>query len=276
MASIEHVLHPTDLSEDSERAFGQARQLAERFGARLTLYHALVSEVDLYDTEASEKARADAAETAVRGRLESLVHEAAAPHDIIVERNAAVPVFADVAVLSRITQLQPDVTVMATHSRPGASGFFVGTVAEEVVRLSPRPVLVVRKGARDTAAPYRRILVTTDLSAASQSAFAWSRLLAERFSAEVIALHVSARPADSERQTEELRQFVAPHHQGVSLLPLVTHGRPWKEITAVAQRREVDLIVMATRGHDSIADEMLGSNTDRVLRSAPCPVWVAR
>jgi nucleotide-binding universal stress UspA family protein len=32
---------------------------------------------------------------------------------------------------------------------------------------------------------------------------------------------------------------------------------------------------MATRGHDSLADRFLGSNTDRVVRHAACPVLVA-
>jgi nucleotide-binding universal stress UspA family protein len=163
---------------------------------------------------------------------------------------------------------------MATHSRIGVGDYFVGTVTEQVVRLAHRPVLVVRKGLRDTVAPYRRILVTTDLSAASQAAFPWSRLFAERFSAEVVALHVTDGAAEAERKTEELRAFVAPHHGGAVLRPLVAHGRAWKEIVATARNVEADLIVMATRGHDSLADDLLGSNTDRVLRSAPCPVCV--
>jgi nucleotide-binding universal stress UspA family protein len=164
---------------------------------------------------------------------------------------------------------------MATHSRPGVGDYFVGTVTEQVVRLARRPVLVVRKGPRDTVAPYRRILVTTDLSAASQAAFAWSRLLAERFSAEILVLHVSGGPAgEVTKQTEELTRFAAPHHEGVKIRPIVKHGRAWKEIVSVAQSGEVDVIVMATRGHDSLLDDVLGSNTDRVLRSAPCPVCV--
>jgi nucleotide-binding universal stress UspA family protein len=277
MAGIQHVLHPTDLSVESRRAFDHARLIAERFGARLTVYHALVSEVQLYDTEAAAQARDDAAEAAVRAQLASLVQPLAAPHEIVVERNVVVPAFADVAVLSRIEQTQPDLTVMATHSRPGVGSYFVGTVTEQVVRLARRPVLAVRKGPRDAVAPYRRILVATDLSTASQAAFPWSRLLAERFSAEVIAVHVATgSPSEAERRTEELRRFVAPHHEGVSLQVVVRQGRAWKEIVSVAESREADLIVMASRGHDSLGDEVLGSNTDRVLRSAPCPVCVVR
>jgi nucleotide-binding universal stress UspA family protein len=34
-------------------------------------------------------------------------------------------------------------------------------------------------------------------------------------------------------------------------------------------------VVMSTRGHDSFSDHILGSNTERVVRHAPCPVLVA-
>jgi len=276
MARIQTVLYPTDLSDQSHRAFDHARLIAETFGARLSIYHALVAEVRLYDTPGPEQARvaADAAETAVRARLEPLLRQLQVSNELVIERDLAVPALADVAVLRRIEQLTPDLTVMATHSRPGVGGYFVGTVTEQVVRLARRPVLVVRKGPREVVSPYRRILVTTDLSTASEAAFPWSRLFAERFSAEVIALHVTGSEGAIDRTAEELRRFVAPHHEGVAWRPLVTAGRAWQEIVSAAAREEADLIVIATRGHDSLADDVLGSNTDRVLRSAPCPVCV--
>jgi universal stress protein A len=163
MSGIQDVLHPTDLSQESRHAFDHAHLIAERFGARLTVYHALVADFQLYDTPADEKARADAAETKARAELGALVQPVIVPHEIVVERHVVVPAFADVAVLNRIEQTHPDITVMATHSRVGVGDYFVGTVTEQVVRLARRPVLAVRKGPRDTVAPYRRILVTTDL-----------------------------------------------------------------------------------------------------------------
>ena len=53
------------------------------------------------------------------------------------------------------------------------------------------------------------------------------------------------------------------------------HGGPvWQRIVETAAVEKADLIVMATRGHDSLADRMIGSNTERVVRHAPCPVLV--
>jgi nucleotide-binding universal stress UspA family protein len=61
-------------------------------------------------------------------------------------------------------------------------------------------------------------------------------------------------------------------------LPLtvrVETGTVWDQICRVAAEEKADLIVMATRGHDSLADRVLGSNTERVARHAPCPVLIS-
>lgn len=277
MARIETILYTTDLSTESMLAFDHARLLAERFGARLTLYHALVPHYQAYVGLGIEGDRiaADVAEKEAWARLTPLAEKLQTPHEIVVERDLAVPALADLAVLRRIENTQPDITVMATHSRKGVASYFVGTVAEQVVRAAHHPVLLVRKGPRDAAAPYRRIVVTTDLSTASRSAFPWSRLLAAQFSAELIAHHVAEGPAgDTESKVEELRRFVAPDHEGVAVRPVVSHGRAWKEIVSLATSVEADLVVMATRGHDSVGDDLLGSTADRVLRYASCPVLI--
>jgi nucleotide-binding universal stress UspA family protein len=49
-------------------------------------------------------------------------------------------------------------------------------------------------------------------------------------------------------------------------------GPAWDAIVRAGEA--ADLIVMSSRGHDSLGDHILGSTTDRVLRHAPCPVLV--
>jgi nucleotide-binding universal stress UspA family protein len=276
MTPIRTILFPTDLSEPSARAFEHARFLSERFGARLTLYHALVVDAVLARAGLDEAKVVDAAYEEARAHLDTLARRLATPPEVVIQKGLAVPAFADAAVLARIADMRPDLTVMATHSREGVGSYFVGTVTERVVRESHAPVLVVRKGAREDALPYRRILVATDFSPASQRAFPWSRLLAREMGAELIALHVAAKAAEPAQATsvlEELRRFVAPGHEGVEVRPVLAHGTAWKEIVSLAAREDVDLIVMATKGHDSLGDDLLGSHADRVIRHAPCAVW---
>jgi nucleotide-binding universal stress UspA family protein len=53
-------------------------------------------------------------------------------------------------------------------------------------------------------------------------------------------------------------------------------GKPWKEIITAAKDLDVDLVVIATRGYTGLKHAFLGSNTERVVREAPCPVLVIR
>jgi nucleotide-binding universal stress UspA family protein len=63
---------------------------------------------------------------------------------------------------------------------------------------------------------------------------------------------------------------------GVTVVPHVVVGHPYREILAFAEAHDVDLICLGARGRDFGARSLFGSNSDRVLRQAPCPVLVAR
>src|SRR5436190_18737101 len=53
-------------------------------------------------------------------------------------------------------------------------------------------------------------------------------------------------------------------------------GRPFEEICRLAQEIDIDLIVIATRGHTGLKHLVLGSTAERVVRYSPCPVLVVR
>jgi nucleotide-binding universal stress UspA family protein len=58
--------------------------------------------------------------------------------------------------------------------------------------------------------------------------------------------------------------------------PVVLRGRPYEEILSYARENEIDLICMGSDGVDRGPRALFGSNVDRVIRQAPCPVLVAR
>jgi nucleotide-binding universal stress UspA family protein len=145
----------------------------------------------------------------------------------------------------------------------------------------------VRAAAHGERLPYRRILVPTDLSPASRLAAPLAALLARTFRAEAIGLHVEAAvslgglmgasaPRDPMVPSEaSVRRFLAADFAEVAFSARVERGTVWSRIVESAHSLEADLVVMATRGHDSVGDTILGSTTDRVVRHAPCPVLVA-
>jgi nucleotide-binding universal stress UspA family protein len=279
---IREVLFPTDLSAPSTLAFDHARELAERFGARLTLYHVVEtlrqeSAPRPADTELEVLRRM---EEAARDWLEARAKGLRVPVRIFVERRPS----SARALLSFAEWSAPDLIVMATHGRHGLAHVFMGSVTENVLESARRPVLCIRPAAHGEPLPYRRILVPTDLSAASRRAFPLAALLARAYGAEVVVLHVAAYPAIASLSgvpelieevlpdEETVRRFVAPEFGKLPLAAKVAIGGACEQIVRTARVERADCIVMATRGHDSLHDRVLGTHAERVIRSAPCPV----
>jgi nucleotide-binding universal stress UspA family protein len=146
-ATFRHVLHATDFSRASARAFATAVGLARAGRAPLTIAHVLAPFVPVAAGEGfilpETYERLDAsARGAARKQLDRLVAKArragaratgllldGAPHEQIVR-----------AARSR----RADVVVIGTHGRTGLTRFFLGSVAARVVALAPCPVLTVR------------------------------------------------------------------------------------------------------------------------------------
>ena len=136
------------------------------------------------------------------------------------------------------------------------------------------------------------ILVPLDFSPASIYALHYAVWVAKQFRAAIHLVHVYppdealARGAGHlllqsaeaiERLNEELTGI---HRQHVpAFRPESCHirsGRPYEEIIRLAREMAADLIVLSTRGHSGLKHLLLGSTAERVVRSAPCPVLVAR
>jgi nucleotide-binding universal stress UspA family protein len=284
--SIRRIFFPSDLSPASERAFGHARLLASRLGAAVTVYHALEIPPARWVKAAGRedelrRVLADEARAMLRAQAVSLE----GPHDVVVDDDVSAPSsLADIAVLRHIHALQPDLVVMASHSRGALGSFFLGSVAQEVLARAGRPVLVVGPRCEAPAAGYRRMVVPTDLSEPSRRAFPYAALLSSRFDSGLVAVYVFPRPiltalSDNPRAlaaavpgTGTLREFLADQLPAGRVTPRVEQGAPWERIVGVARDEKADVIVMATNGADGFGERLLGSQTERVVRHAPCPV----
>jgi nucleotide-binding universal stress UspA family protein len=277
---VREILFPSDLSPESARTFAYARMLAERFHARLALLH-VVPSGSPDGLRAPETARR--AERSAREQLERWVAGVACRQCVIVERAPSVPA----ALVGYLHGTTPDLVVMSTHGREGLARKLFGSVAESVVRDGRTPVLCVREPEHGVALPFRRILVPTDLSPGSRRPFRLAALIARAFKSTVVALHVGrvgeGRLADVTAAVESalpseaaLREFLRPEFDADTVTARVELGSTAAErIVQVAKEEKADLIVMSTHGHDSLRDRVLGSQTEHVVRAAPCPVLVA-
>ena len=142
----------------------------------------------------------------------------------------------------------------------------------------------------------KKILVATDFSEPSQAALAYGRELARMFGASLAVLHVvdniltrayvdGVVLADPEFQreieTSAQRQvdavLVDEDRKMLGAVGLViTSNAPSAAIVTYARDASVDLIVMGTHGRGAIAQLLMGSVAERVVRIAPCPVLTVR
>lgn len=280
-AVIRQILFPSDLSAASDRAFDHARFLAEHFRARLTLYHAVDPTHLAEDRQPGDPEVARRCAEAARAHLERQAATLTTCCDILVEQDT----HAAQALLTRIRTTRPDLLVMATHGREGLAHFLLGSVTERILEVGGSPVLCVRQPDHGVALPYRRILVPTDLSESSRRAFPLAALLARGFRAEVLGVHVAqVKPGsligiprlieESIPSESNVVQFLLPEFVGVSVRARVEIGSSWDRIFETAQVEKADVIVLSTHGPDNLADRVLGSHAERIIRQAPCPVLV--
>jgi len=267
---VTEILFPSDLSPEAVAAFEHARFLSRWLRARLTLYHAV--EMPRHHPEGlwdrAEEVQARAA-SAAKAHLEELSANVEGETRILVETTYS----AHRSLVQLIERESIDLVVMATHGREGLAHLLLGSVTEKVVQHGRASVFCIREPEHGVHIPYQRVLVPTDLSRAAERSFPLAERLARRFETEVMALHVAAEEAPPKQR---LAEALAGHFEGLKVRHRVETGRPWQKIVEVAERGKVDLIVMSTRGHHGIADHVLGSTTERVVRHAPCPVLVNR
>ena len=135
MTGFTHVLHPTDFSEASLAACEKAVDLARQCGAKLTVLHVYANPL---------MAEGFAYVPDPRPELERMLGDVANEElPIAVARELRVGAPAE-TIVEFAREHNCDLIVMGTHGRTGLSHLLMGSVAENVVRHAPCPVMVVR------------------------------------------------------------------------------------------------------------------------------------
>lgn len=189
------------------------------------------------------------------------------------------------AIASLAAEQQCDLIVMATHGRTGADRWLIGSVTEGVLRRSHTPILMLHPPPAEVA-EFRHILVPLDGSESSQrvlqqlAPFLGSDTRVSFLQSSGLDPQLLGVGEDSEALQHYLDQMAVRlrelHLEGVEPAVVVCHGDPVAAILDFARENHCDLIAMATQGRtgrpDSSATRWLGSVTEKVARSAPCPV----
>jgi nucleotide-binding universal stress UspA family protein len=130
---------------------------------------------------------------------------------------------------------------------------------------------------------FKQILCPIDFSAPSRRALMYADAWASWYGAQLDVLHV-VPGGDSDRRVQtiepssddieaEIRHVLGPVPSGsTSPTAHAATGRPHEVIVERARLAAADLIVMGTHGRSGVNRLLLGSVTEKVLRTAPCPV----
>jgi nucleotide-binding universal stress UspA family protein len=282
---VKRILVPLDGSRLSESVLPLAEALARAWGAEVFLLQALRGH-DSVDLEAEQQAAAEAylahVEEAVRG-----AGVAAVRSTVWYDRP-------EKAIVDAVAAERAELVAMTTHGRSGVARLLLGSVAEQVVRASPVPVVLVRGEPAWTAGPGGTVLVPLDGSELAEDVLPVVQELAGRFDL-AVALVRAVEPVPSPAvagvplhveemirlQTAEAEEHLARtasrlEAAGCRVRCSVRVGPAAATIWEAAQVQRAGLIAMTTHGRTGVARLLLGSVAESLLRTATVPVLLWR
>lgn len=288
---IKKVLFPTDFSLAANAALPHALKIAQKYGTEITILHVATPYSD--DPNAPEYQQLD------EGNFKEYIEKSLGEVSQAMKSSQKVTteVVREVApatgILDFIEEKGIDLTVMGTHGHSALARFFLGSVAERVVRHASCPVLTVaqdRKKYRNNP-DYQNILVAFDFSEYSKKAAREASEMASQYGARLQALYVVEQevhpafylkwkesivrdlPEIAEKAKESLRSALGQEGlENIDVHVEIGEKKAHTEINEFVRANQVDLIVIGTHGLSGLDRVLLGSTTERVVRVASCPV----
>jgi nucleotide-binding universal stress UspA family protein len=298
---VKNVLFATDFSATSEAAMPYATAICRHFGSTLHAVHVLseaglllmsggvdyVSMGTIYEdahTEAREKLERMAE------CFEGIPHHSHVRHGQVWKSLASI-----------IEEDEIDLIVVGTHGRTGLGKLLLGSVAEDILRHAPCPVLTVgpkvsgraklpafRRPGRDLAPlelELRHIVLATNFANSAARIAMRAVALAEEFHSRLTLLHVledythlGQQPEPIEDSIRRLRDMV-PKDAALQYAPetAVEFGSAPDCILKVAAERDADMIVLGARSSLDVGSTHLPwSSAHHVIAHAQCPVLTIR
>ena len=301
VVSASNVLFATDFSPTSGAAFPYAAAICRRFSGALHAAH-VISDAGLMIMTSgvdyvSLGTLSDDAEQEARGRLEQLSRRLSGiPHRTYVCHGPIWKNLADIVAANGI-----DLIVVGTHGRTGLGKLLLGSVAEDILRHAPCPVLTVgpnvsghaklpafENGSHDLA-PFeldiRQIVAATTFADNADFIARAAVSLAGDFRARLALMHViedythlGSRPELMDDGVRRLQQLL-PRNSGLPYSPetVLEFGSAPERILKTAADRESDLIVLGARSADEAGSTHLPwSTAHHVVAHAHCPVLTIR
>ncbi len=294
---LRSLVVPLDGSGFAETAIPVARALARAAGASIRLVMAHQPSPVLVGASAPDDREVQAQErTYLAAQAADLRQLASGPGSQVLLEGHPGP-----ALVEWLTAEQPDLVVMATHGRGPASRFWLGSVADYLVRHARAPLLLLRPPAAEgpQAAPtFRAGLVALDLSNRAEAVLETVAPLALATQAHLTLLYVlepglgmAGTPApypvslphdllehtreEAQRYLDGVADRLRTRGLQVATKVLVGFGVAGA-LLAQLGRDEYDFVAASTHGAGGFRRMLIGSVADKLVRGATKPVLLVR
>ncbi|MDR7419342.1 MAG: universal stress protein [Armatimonadota bacterium] len=268
------ILAPLDGSTLAERGLDYATRLAKHLNLGLTLLRVVASSGDV--PAARSYLDAAAARAAGAGaRAASEIRQGDAVQEILDAEHDA------------------DLLVLTTHGASGVERFFLGSVADRVLRYGRAPMFLAR-AFHPPVSSLSPILVPLDGSSHAERILPYVTLFARALAADVKVLRViHTRAFDAVAYPPQIVQMTLDWERtqsaeyvervvrdlraaGLRVEGRVREAEPYQAICEVSGEQAGGFIAMATRGRTGLARTLLGSVAAQVSEQAPDPVFLLR
>lgn len=267
--TIGRIFHPTDFSPASDVAFAHALKLTLLVGGDLTIFH--FAQRETADEEAEGFPQ-------VRRTLTAwgLLPPGAAPEDVTrlgvaVRKVEVVGDDPGAAMVDYLEDRPIDLLVLATHQRSGLARWLYKPVAEPLARQIQTMALFVPPGVEgfvsfDTGrVRLKRVLVAVDQS--PRPALDTAAAFARQIGGDEIAmrlLHVGNAATQPHLHT--------PHDGALAWETRLAQGDVVDQVIESADELGADVLMLTTQGRTGFFDALRGSTSERIIRSARCPI----
>lgn len=297
----ERILVPLDGSKTAEMALPYAVEIAGKLCSQFFLVE--VSESGSPDAEHLCQTYMERITDQVRLQLRG--QEGA---ELVTVQNKVLTGKPADEILRYADQNKVSLIAMSRHGSSGEGPWFIGSIADKVLRAAKQSVLLIRTPASERSLRakqlVRRILVPLDGSRVGETAIPAAEILARALGAELVLLRVvvpsslqrdsfqgfidptleelvtQAEKGQEDRKTSAskyLKRVGKPlRERGTPSLSVVVMGYPPDQIIDYAEANEVDLISMSSHGRTGIRRWLFGSVTDKVLHAGNTPLLVVR
>jgi len=284
---LQRLLVPLDGSQPSEAVLPVAAFLAQRAGARVMLLHVVEHRAPATVHGHRHLTGAEEAESYLAGIARSRF-----PPGVTVVWHVHRREISDVAhsLADHADELESDLVVMLAHGRGNFRRWLSGTLAQQVVRQAPSPILLVQPRPEGEApVPFRQVLLPLDGRPEHESGLPMAVELARLCEAPArllmvvptlatlrgehaaagqllpTATHEMLELAEREGAEYLQRRLRELEAAGVNASATVARGEPASVIASIAQDLQADLVVLGTHGSGGVEAFWTGSVGQRLI-----------